>query len=121
MKNLSWIILFPLAVVLIVFAVSNRGPVSVDLWPLSLVIDIPLFVLMFAALLAGIIWGGVATWRAARGSRKLSRSRAKDVSQQEIEINRLKDQISRLEASAAETRPDDTALQIASQPATTRW
>ena len=98
MRSLSWIILFPLAVVLIVFAVSNRDAVLIDLWPLPISIEISLFVLLFAALVVGVFWGGVAAWLSGGDARKAARSKARELKQAETEIKRLKEQVSRLEA-----------------------
>lgn len=98
MRNLSWIILFPLAVVLIVFAVSNRNAVSVDLWPFPVSLEVPLFALLFAALLIGVFWGGVATWLSGGSTRKAARSNAREAKRAESESRHLKDQISKLEA-----------------------
>ncbi|NNE84727.1 MAG: LapA family protein, partial [Alphaproteobacteria bacterium] len=44
MKRLRWLITVPLALILIVFAVNNRHLVDVSLWPLGIVISLPLFV-----------------------------------------------------------------------------
>ena len=98
MRNLSWIILFPLAVALIIVAVSNRDVVSVDLWPLPFAIEIPLFVLLFAALVIGVMWGGVATWVSGGAARKAARAKAREARRADNEIKNLKDQVSKLEA-----------------------
>ena len=106
-RNLSWIILFPLAVVLIIFAVSNRDVVSVDLWPLPVSIEIPLFVLLFAALMIGVMWGGGAAWVSGGAARKAARAKAREARRADNEIKDLKGQVSKLEAdvrSAEERR-----------------
>ena len=99
-KNLSWIFLFPLAVALIVFAVSNREVVQLDLWPFPVTLHIPLFIMLFATLVIGVIWGGVATWFSGGSARRVGRIKAREARQAEAEIKRLKEQISKLEADA---------------------
>ncbi len=79
MKYLIWIIFLPIAVVLIVFGVSNRASVPVDLWPFSLIIEVPLFALLIGALLSGVIWGGVSTWLRAGSARREARQNAREV------------------------------------------
>ena len=41
MRYLSWIITIPIALVIVSFAVSNRGPVDLALWPLPFEITVP--------------------------------------------------------------------------------
>lgn len=79
MKYLIWIIFLPITVVLIVFGVNNRGLVPVDLWPLSLIIEIPLIALLFGVLLAGVVWGGVSAWLRAGSTRRIARQNAREV------------------------------------------
>jgi uncharacterized integral membrane protein len=77
-RLLAWIILLPLAVLILLFAVANRAPVTVSLDPFSATapayaMKIPLFLVVFAAMILGVIVGGTAMlrnqfqwWRAAR-------------------------------------------------------
>jgi len=67
-------LLVPAAVIAAVIAVANRGDVRLSLDPFSdahpaLVLEMPLFVLVFLALLLGVFLGGlaVALRRASRG------------------------------------------------------
>ncbi len=79
-KFLTWLFWAPIAVVLIALSVANRKAVTFSLDPIStedplLSFDVPLFLLLLAAMLTGLFIGGVAAWlnqgkwrRAARGS-----------------------------------------------------
>ena len=60
MKLLTWIVLLPVAALIIVFAVVNRGMTTLNLWPLPYEIDLPLFSVIFGGTLVGVVWGGVA-------------------------------------------------------------
>ena len=99
MKTLLKLIIFlPFGLVLIAFAIANRTPVTVGLDPLakSLAaegqllnpVTLPLFVIVFATLMAGVLIGGFAAWigqgrhrRAARhGRAEVERLRADAVS-----------------------------------------
>lgn len=100
MKKVSWIFLYPLAVVIIVLAVSNRGPVHIDLWPVPVTMGIPLYWLLFGALVMGIIWGSAATWISGGQTRKATRDRVREVRSAETEIRHLKDKITKLEHEA---------------------
>ncbi|MDQ6434656.1 DUF1049 domain-containing protein [Mesorhizobium sp. LHD-90] len=74
------VVLVPLAVVLIALAVANRTPAAFTLDPFNpgnpaLTIQLPLFFLLFAALVVGMIVGSLATWFKQGHYRKLARQR----------------------------------------------
>jgi uncharacterized integral membrane protein len=60
------IILVPLAIIIVAFAVANRQTVAVSFDPLgdtpAASLSMPLFVLILGLLIAGVIIGGVASW-----------------------------------------------------------
>jgi uncharacterized integral membrane protein len=66
-KILTAIIIVPLAVVIVLFAVANRQPATVSFDPFSsaapaYVATLPLFAVIFAVLILGVIVGGIAAW-----------------------------------------------------------
>jgi uncharacterized integral membrane protein len=66
-KIITGIVVVPLAVILIVFAVANRQMVTVSFDPFSATnpayaASLPLFVLIFIILIFGVIVGGIAAW-----------------------------------------------------------
>ena len=73
----------PLAIVLVALAVANRGAVPFTLDPFNpgnpgLIWQLPLFVLLFAAIVVGMIVGSLATWVRQGRYRKLARQRAQE-------------------------------------------
>ncbi|MET0574963.1 MAG: LapA family protein [Mesorhizobium sp.] len=93
------VVFVPLAVILIALAVANRGPVAFTLDPFNpgnqaLTLQMPLFVLLFAALAVGLIVGSLATWLKQGRYRKLARQRG-----QEAQI--LRDSVQRNASQAA--------------------
>ncbi|WP_185984014.1 lipopolysaccharide assembly protein LapA domain-containing protein [Aureimonas mangrovi] len=82
-RLLSIIVLVPLAILIVIFCVVNREPVSVSMDALGtspqLAFQAPLFVLILASLILGVLLGGIATFvtqaryraRAARRAREL--------------------------------------------------
>ena len=68
LKALRWVVMAPVALVFVVFAVANRGPVSVDAWPFPFTIDIPVFLVLFSGVLVGFFWGAAVSWTSASGS-----------------------------------------------------
>jgi uncharacterized integral membrane protein len=74
------IILLPAAIVLIALAVANRAVVQFTADPFNpgnplLSWQMPLFVLLFLALITGLLIGGLVTWFAQGRYRRLARER----------------------------------------------
>ena len=81
-KFIAAIILIPLAILMVMFAVANREYVAISLDPFSanapaLTVQVRLFLLLLIALIAGVFAGGVAAWLAQskwrRATRRLDR------------------------------------------------
>jgi uncharacterized integral membrane protein len=77
-KFLSALILVPLGLILVVFAVANREFVTLSFDPFNaaapaLSVRLPLFVLLIAAAVLGVVAGGVATWVRQRHWRRSAR------------------------------------------------
>ena len=77
-KFLSALILVPLGLILVVFAVANREFVTLSFDPFNaaapaLSVRLPLFVLLIAAAVLGVIAGGLATWVRQRHWRRSAR------------------------------------------------
>ncbi len=100
-RFLVLLVLVPLAAVIVFFSVANRGIVTVSLDPFhgdtpALAFSTPLFVLLFGALILGLLIGGMAAWtrqgRWRRATRKL-----------EFEAERLRSEAARARPSATVT------------------
>ncbi len=103
-RFLYLLILIPLAAVIVFFSVANRGVVTVSLDPFhgdapSLAFGAPLFVLLFGALVLGLLIGGAAAWVRQGRWRRAARKA-------EIEAERL-----RAEAARA-ARPATTVTSL---------
>jgi uncharacterized integral membrane protein len=92
-KIVSALILLPLAIALIVFAVANREIVTVSFDPFDPAqpawsLRMPLFVLIFVFLIAGVLLGGFAAWLRQGRHRRASRALRSDLVglRREIEI-----------------------------------
>jgi uncharacterized integral membrane protein len=78
------VIVIPIAVVLIALAVANRGLTAFTLDPFNpgnpaLTLNVPLFVLLFAAVALGMILGSLATWVKQGRYRRIARQRTIEV------------------------------------------
>ncbi len=67
-RLVGWFLLLPFAVILVLFALANRQTVHVGLDPfgrdpaLLPGFDVPLFAVIYAMLLIGVVLGGLAVW-----------------------------------------------------------
>ncbi|GAA0594376.1 LapA family protein [Caenispirillum bisanense] len=108
MKVIRWLIGLPLAVVAIVFAVANRDPVTVELWPFPWTATLPLYLLSLGTLAVGMIVGGLLAW--ASGGRRRAQTRRERKGQErkiqtlERENATLKEETIRLAAPADEQK-----------------
>jgi uncharacterized integral membrane protein len=82
-----------IAILLIVFAVSNRETVSVGFWPLPFLADVPLYLLCFLSLLIGALIGSAVTWTAGHRNRRELRARRRRIEALERELTATQSQI----------------------------
>jgi len=66
-KFLTFVVLIPLAVVIVMFAVANRGIITVSFDPFdpaqpAMALKLPMFVLVFVLVGLGVLAGGIAAW-----------------------------------------------------------
>ena len=86
MKVARWAGMLVASVLLIPFAVSNREPVSLGLWPLPFLVGLPLYLLVLLLLLIGFIIGAAAGWLGGRNARRELRRRRRRVEALEREL-----------------------------------
>ena len=95
---LKALLIVPLALLIVLFAVANRQSVRLSLDPASrdvsvFAFDAPLFAVILAALATGILVGGFATWLAQGKHRKAKRLLAKETEQLRAESATLRSMV----------------------------
>ncbi len=90
MRLVSWIVLLPLGLAAIVLAVANREPVRVSADPLPVEFEAPLYAVALAAILLGLVIGGVSTWMSGRKWRRIAREKRREAAMLENELRRLR-------------------------------
>src|SRR5215475_5176559 len=83
-RIVSLVIVVPLAVAIIAFAVANRQPVTVSFDPFSstspaYAATLPLFAVIFMVLILGVLIGGIAAWAGQTKWRRAARKLDTDV------------------------------------------
>ena len=99
-KIVTFVVLVPLAVIIIAFAVANRQVVTVSFDPFSAnapaaAVTLPLFALVILLLIIGVLIGGLAVWL-QQGRWRLTARRL------ERELQRLRGKVAALEGTATE-------------------
>ncbi|MBS0267546.1 MAG: hypothetical protein JSS54_01055 [Proteobacteria bacterium] len=110
-RILALLIGFPLGIILVAIAVSNRQPVDLILDPFrpetpALSIVLPFYIYLMAALVLGVILGGVATWMGQSRWRQTARSQGRRAARWQAEADRL----AREREAAAETADKQLAI-----------
>lgn len=110
-KIVGWVILVPLCLGLIVFALANRHVVAISFNPFATVdtvlapgYGVPLFVVLYVVLLVGVLLGGTATWFAQGHHRRGEKHWRREAHQLNGELEALRrSQGKPLAGTAAET------------------
>ena len=112
-RILSFVILVPLAILLVVFCVSNRELVTVSLDPLGTMpqftFGLPLFILLMGAVIVGVVLGGIGTWLTQSHYRRKAWKRRNEVERLRREAEEAKASLRLLREEKAATTPS-TAL-----------
>jgi uncharacterized integral membrane protein len=96
-KIAGWLVLVPLSVILIGFALANRQLVSLNFNPFNPTTGlaapgagVPMFLVLYAVLLVGVVLGGLATWLAQGPHRQRERHWRREAQQLTREIEKLR-------------------------------
>jgi uncharacterized integral membrane protein len=94
-KIVTALILVPLAVVLVAFAVANRQSVVVSLDPFdqahpAVSVALPLFALILGLVIGGVLVGGVAAWLRQSKWRRAARLAEAEARELRGELDRLR-------------------------------
>ncbi|MCW2245116.1 putative integral membrane protein [Azospirillum fermentarium] len=111
MRYLSLILTIPVAVLAVLFAVSNRGIVTFSLWPTPFTVDAPVYLATLVFLVVGFVFGGVITWLGQGRHRRRGRVMADRVAILERD---LKD--AQVRAATAEKRLAELNKPVSGQP-----
>jgi uncharacterized integral membrane protein len=120
-KLVTALILVPLAIVLVAFAVANRQTVVVSFDPFdqahpAFTLAVPLFALILALVIGGVIVGGVAAWLRQskwRRTARLALGRARELG---AELDRVKRSMRPVELPSAPVPGDHAPPRLTIPP-----
>ncbi len=94
MRVIRLLITLPILLVLVLFALSNRAPVRLSLWPTDFDLTLPLALAILGAAALAFLAGGLLVWVSVLTQRRRAR-RAEDT------VRLLEDQVRDLKARLA--------------------
>lgn len=95
LKRIVWLLIgFPVGVVLIALAIANRHEATLVLDPFrpespAISLVLPFYAYLFAALMIGVVAGGVAAWLGQSRWRRTARTRTQEAMRWQAEADRL--------------------------------
>ena len=95
-RLVGWLAAIPVALLVVAFAVANRQPVGLELWPLPWSLDIPLYLAVLAALGIGVVVGAAAAGLSILRTRRRAgthRRRADSLARQLEALERSRDRL----------------------------
>jgi len=115
-KYFSWIVTVPLTLVAVVFAVTNRAGVTLNLWPFGITIEAPLFILVLGSVFIGVLVGGTIAWLSAGATRRRAREAQRRAANLERELAQLRRQQQNPHADGIDTRDAPAAPALSGGP-----
>ena len=100
MRFLNTLLAAALGLLVVLFAVSNLGPVSVEIWPFPFRIEAGLYVVILAALFVGFGVGSLLAWMGGSDKRRELRAARKRMREMEQSLARLKEDAAAARAKA---------------------
>ena len=90
--------------VVVLFTISNRDTVIIDLWPLPVTLPTPIYAIALAAGIIGFVSGGIVAWFSAGRVRRRARTASRKANTLEKDLSTLKEKIVDLEDERKELR-----------------
>jgi len=114
-KIVTALVLIPFALLIVLFAVANRRPVTVALDPFvndppMLSVPVPLFLLVLVVLILGVILGGVSAWMRQSRWRRRARRLAGELKASRAETDTLRRQMEASTAAQAQAQGSIAAI-----------
>ena len=95
MKFFFWIVVLPISLAVLVFAVINTQMVDVDLSVYAM--PLPLFAIALIGVFVGFVWGGLIAWLHGGKARQRARDYARRAESQRRDTAILQERLRKLE------------------------
>lgn len=101
-RIISWIVMIPFAIVVIIFSASNLELVTVNLWPMPHELTVPMFTMILTVFIVGFLMGGIVAWLSAGKSRQAARQQRFRADKAERELRSLSNKLDNRNRDAQE-------------------
>jgi uncharacterized integral membrane protein len=103
-KIITFCVTFPITLVVVLFAVSNRDPVEMSLWPVPAVLEAPLYLPFLIAVAAGFVLGELIAWSGELGHKMRAAKAEKRIAEleKELAVMRIREEEIRAKAGATQ-------------------
>ena len=101
-RIISFITMLLVGFLVVLFSITNREPVALDLWPLPLGIDVPIYAVVIATAVIGFIAGGIVAWFSGGRARRRARQASRRAHNLEKDLSTLNERIDDLEKKRRE-------------------
>jgi putative membrane protein len=102
MRLIYWLIAGPLIILAVLFALSNRDLVDLEIWPLPFSLPAPVYLVALGGLAVGFFAGGIVAWFGAGRTRARARAAERALRARDVELEDLRRKVK--EAEVAEAR-----------------
>jgi uncharacterized integral membrane protein len=94
-RFLKALLLLPVAIIVVLLAVANRAPVRLSLDPFSqdapeFATEVPLYAVILAAVMVGVVIGGVGAWLSQSKHRRARRQYSREARQLRTDSERMR-------------------------------
>ena len=93
MRFINSLVAAVVALIVVLFAVSNRQPIVIEVWPFPFRIEASLYAVILVAILLGFVAGAIAAWMGGAEKRSALRAARKRTRELEQSVARLKDDV----------------------------
>jgi len=102
-KVLFWLLFLPFAALIAVFAVNNRGEVTLGLDPLPYTVSLPVYMAVLFAVLGGFFVGSALVWVAQGKWRRMARHNTRQLNALKRDISGQREKAACRDTTIAET------------------
>jgi hypothetical protein len=100
-RYFSWLFSLPLMLGAICFAVGNREPTIITLWPFGIAYGLPIYLLALVPLGCGLLCGGLMQWVGSLRHRVAAQRLGKEVAKLKGENAELRAQLAQVPTTTA--------------------
>ncbi len=101
-RIISFITMIVVGFLVILFSITNRQSVALDLWPLPLFADVPIYAVVIATAVIAFMAGGIVAWYSGGRARRRARVESRRAHNLEKDLSTLNERIDDLEKKRRE-------------------